>query len=103
MIEDILIWIEGENYEEYEINQHLIGIRELFQGHVVKVQSSVNFNQNKYNTLNKILAKHYILYYMKYWHNRNNYYYNMKLLEKKALTWKKEIEKQVKANESINS
>ena len=77
-------------------------MRELFQGYVVKVWSGVNFNQNKYNALNKILAKHCILYYMKCWYVKNDYYRYEKLQKKRVLTWKKEIEKQAKANKSIN-
>ena len=61
-------------------------MRELFQGYVVKVWSGVNFNQNKYNALNKILVKHCILYCMKCWYNRNDDYYDEELENKRALT-----------------
>ena len=37
MIEDILIFIEGINKEEYKTNQHMVGITNLFRGYSVKV------------------------------------------------------------------
>ena len=91
-----------ENYDKYETNQHLVGMRELFQGYVVKVWTGANFNQNKYNTLNKIVIKHCIIYYMKCWYDRNKFYYNEEFQKKRVLDWKKEIEKQVEINENIN-
>ena len=35
--EDILRYLENEDNDEYETSQHLIGMKEVFQGYVVKV------------------------------------------------------------------
>ena len=37
MLEDILNFMEDDDIDEYETNQHMVGMRELFRGHVVKV------------------------------------------------------------------
>ena len=76
MMENILIFIEGGNEEEYETNQHMVGMINLFRGFTVKVWKGVNFNQDKYRTLNKILTKHCIMYYTKCWKDRNDHFHN---------------------------
>ena len=37
MIKDILRYLENDDSEEYEINQEIIGMQNLFRGYVVKV------------------------------------------------------------------
>ena len=37
MIEDILLYLEKGDSEEYEMNLEPIGMQELFKGYVVKV------------------------------------------------------------------
>ena len=51
MIEDILICMEGGDEEEYETNQHMVGMTNLLRGYSVKVWKGVNFQQNKYREL----------------------------------------------------
>ena len=65
MIEDMIKFIEEEGNEEYETNHNIIRIKYLFRRYTVKVRKGVNFNQEKYQMLNRVLTKHYILYYMK--------------------------------------
>ena len=48
MIEDILIFIEGGDEEEYKTNKHMVGMTNLFRGYSVKVQKGINFQENKY-------------------------------------------------------
>ena len=43
MIEDILIFIEGGDEEEYKINQYMVGITNLLREYPAKVQKGVNF------------------------------------------------------------
>ena len=43
IIEDILIFMEGGDEEEYETNQHMVGITNLFREYLVKVWKGVNF------------------------------------------------------------
>ena len=62
-VEDILRYFDDDDSEEYENNQELIGILDLFRGHAVKVWSGTNFSDRKYHKLNKIdvrlCVKHY--------------------------------------------
>ena len=37
MLEDILVYLDKEDEEEYETNQHMIGMSNLFRGFIVKV------------------------------------------------------------------
>ena len=43
MIEDILIFMEGVDKEEYETNQYMVGMTNLFREYSVKVWKGVNF------------------------------------------------------------
>ena len=64
-IEDILWYHDNEEEEEYETNQHLVGMQELFRGYVVVVWKGTNFSSTKYNVLNKIVAKKCVEFYVK--------------------------------------
>ena len=46
--EDILVYLEGDDKEEYETNQHLVGMMELFRGCVANDWKEANFNAKKY-------------------------------------------------------
>ena len=52
-IKDILWYFEGEEEEEYEMNQPLIGMKDLFRGYIIKVWKGANFRSNLYADLNK--------------------------------------------------
>lgn len=57
-VEDIATYLEDDEEEdEYETNQHLIGMKELFRGHVVKMWEGTNVNCNKCKVLNKIVVR----------------------------------------------
>ena len=62
-VEDILRCLDDDDSEECETNQGIIGIRDLFRGHVVKVWSGTHFSDRKHHKLNKIslrlCVKHY--------------------------------------------
>ena len=60
LIEDILQFFEKENIEDYEMNQEIIGMQEIFHGYVVRVQIETNFGTNKYRKLNKIITRKYV-------------------------------------------
>jgi len=102
MIEDILIFMEGGSEEEYETNQHMVGMANLFRGYPVKVWTGVNFQQIKYRKLNKILTKHCIFYYMKCWADRNEHYHDEVKQKERTLQWKRNLERHVNENESTN-
>ena len=102
MIGDILILMEGGDEEECETNQHMVGMTNLLRGYLVKVWKGVNFQQNKYHGLNKILAKHCILYYMKCWKDRNEHFHDEGKQKERVLQWKRNLEKHVTKNENAN-
>ena len=43
IIEDILIFMEGGDEEEYKTNEYMVGMTNLFRGYSVKVRKGVNF------------------------------------------------------------
>ena len=47
-VEDILRYLEDNSDNEYEINQGILGMKNIFRGYVVKVWKGANFAQNKY-------------------------------------------------------
>jgi len=102
MCEDILNFLESGDHEDYETNQHMIGMAELFRGNIVKVWSGVNFNQNKYQVLNKIIIKHCVLYYEKCWRDRNEIFHNEEKQKERVIRWKKKIELEVETNQPSN-
>ena len=62
-IEDILRYLEDNKDKEYEINQGILGVRNLFCRYAVKVWIGTNFAQNKYHKLNKIAVRLSIQHY----------------------------------------
>ena len=52
-VEDILRYLENKEEEEYEINQYLVGMQELFRGYVVVVWEGTELRSKKYSILNK--------------------------------------------------
>jgi len=56
MIEDIIVYFDNGDEEEYTTSQQYIGIRELFRGYIVKDWVGSNFNCDTYNELNKIVV-----------------------------------------------
>ena len=65
IIKDILNFLENGDQDDYETNQHMVGMAELFRGDIVKVQKDIDFSQNKYHVLKRIIIKHCVLYYEK--------------------------------------
>ena len=75
-IENILWYLENEEEEEYETNQSLIGMKELFRGYVMVVWEGTDLNSKKYRVLNKIVVKKCVEFYVKCWKYRNEIYYD---------------------------
>ena len=63
LVEDILRYFDNEDGEEYETNQEILRIRELFLGCVVKVQTEVDFSSTKNRELNKVVVRSHVKYY----------------------------------------
>ena len=76
IIEDILVYLDKEDEENYTTNQHMIGMHQLFRGYMVKVWKGVNFSDDKYKVMNKILIRHCVKYYKTCWDHRNEEYHN---------------------------
>ena len=51
--------------EEYEINQHLVGMKELFRGYIIVVWEVTNLGGKKYSVLNKIIGTKWLEFYGK--------------------------------------
>jgi len=102
MTEDILNFLEEDLDDNYETNQHLVGMAELFCGHIIKAWYGVDFSQDKYCILNRIVTKHYILYYAKCWKDRNIYYHDEQKQKIRAIEWKRKLEKNIEENELVN-
>ena len=89
-VEDIAICLEDDEEEdEYETNQHLIGMKELFRGCVVKMWEGTNANCNKYKVLNKIVVRRCAECYVKCWKNRNDAYYDEDRQKERIKKWYK--------------
>ena len=56
-VEDMLTHLEDEDKDECETNQYLIGMKELFCGHVVKMWEGTNANTDACKVMNKIVVK----------------------------------------------
>ena len=76
MLEDIAIFFEGGDPEEYEMTQHYVGMSSLFRGFVVKDWKGVDFNYSKYRRLNKVLVVKAIMFYNKCQKQRNDFYHD---------------------------
>jgi hypothetical protein len=71
MGEDILCYLEEGPEDEYETNQHYIGMKDLFRGYVIKNWKETDFNSRKYRRLNKVLVRQCVWYYNECWKDRN--------------------------------
>ena len=76
--EDIVRYLEYEEDEdEYETNQWLIGMKELFRGYIVKVWFGININSDIYRALNKVVVRKCVEFYVKCWKYRNEAYHDI--------------------------
>ena len=76
-------------------------MKELFRGYVVVVQEGTDLNSRKYRTLNKIVAKKCIEFYMKCWKDRNEIYYDESKQRQRIMAWyKNEKERTYSSNEN---
>ena len=76
ILEDIAIFFEGGDPKEYEMTQHYVGMSSLFRGFVVKDWKGVDFNCLKYRRFKKVLVVKAVMFYNKYWKQRNDFYHN---------------------------
>ena len=84
-MEDILRYLEEDESEEYETNQELLGIQNVFRGYITKVWTGANFSQDKYHKLNKIAMRLCVMHYYKCWIDRNKSYHNDKIQSKRII------------------
>ena len=76
-----------QSEEDYETNQGSIGMKYLFRGFIIKVQTGVNFSQTKYVDCNHIIVKHYLLYYSYCWEDRNNKLHDRVMQRERVVNW----------------
>ena len=101
MVEDNLRFLEGENVEEYDTNQIMVGMKSLFRGYVVKVWKGANFSSKKYYCLNKILVRHCVNYYKTCWDHRNEILYDEVKQKERATEWYEKMKDQIENNEPM--
>jgi len=65
MIEDIMVYLENGDPDEYETTQHYIGMDAIFRGFIVRDWKEANFQCNKYRIVNKIVITHSVQFYRK--------------------------------------
>ena len=99
MIEDIMVFLEEGDEDEYETSQQYIGMKDLFKGFVVKDWKGSNFNCSKYEVLNKILVNHAVQYYRKCWLDRNEWYHDTDKQKERVTKWKRNLERHVEEKE----
>ena len=99
LTEDILIYLENGEEEEYTTNQQMIGMRYLFRGFIVKTWKGVNFTEKKYRNLNKIVMHHCVIYYKKCWDHRNKSYHDEAIQRQRVLKWYSKVKEQIDTKE----
>jgi len=101
MVEDILVYLDKEDEENYTTSQHMVGMDQLFRGYVVKVWKGANFSDGKYKEMNKILIRHCVKYYKTCWDHRNEEYHNETKQRRRILQWYQNIKSHVESNEPM--
>ena len=76
LTEDILQYFDNEEDEDYEMNQAIIGIKDLFREYIIKAWKGIDFSNNDYDILNKIVVRIYVEYYIEYWKYRNKIFHD---------------------------
>ena len=76
MLEGIVMLFKGGDPEEYEANEHCVGMSASCKGFVVKDQKGSNFNCTKYRHRNKVLVVKAALFCSKCQKYRNDFYYD---------------------------
>ena len=77
----------------------MIGMQNLFQEYMVKLQKGVNFNK-KYHKLNKIVFKNCILYYKKCQKNQYENYHDEQKQRERVIKQMNEVIKNAEGNET---
>ena len=76
MLEDIMVYLENGDPEEYKTTQYFVEMNAIFRGFIVKNWKGANFQCEKYRTVNKIVVNHSVQFYRKCWMHRNESYHN---------------------------
>ena len=101
MIEDILVYLDKGDEEEYITNQHLIGMKFLFRGFSIKVWKGTNFAEGKYKYVNKILVKHCVQFYKECWDHRNEIKHDPQAQRERAIKWYRNMKTHIERNEPM--
>ena len=86
-VEDILRYIENKQDEEYETNQHLVGMKELFRGYVVIDWEGTDLSNDRFRVLNQIVVRKCVEYYTKCWKHRNEAYHDVEKQRARITQW----------------
>ena len=76
LIEDIVVYFDNGEEDEYVSSQQYVGMRELFRGFIVKDWVEADFNCKQYSELNKIVIANAVKFYNQCWKHRNEEFHN---------------------------
>jgi len=60
-------------------------MKQLFQGYTIIAWHGTNFSTNKFTDYNRVILKHYMNYYIKYWHHRNKAVHNLNVQKQRII------------------
>ena len=95
MLEDVAIYFDESEEDEYQTSQQCIGIGEIFRGFIVKDWEGADFHCEKYSELNKILVANAVRFYNECWKDRNEWYFNERKQKERVVKWYHEIKREV--------
>ena len=91
ILDDINTYLFSKD-NEYNTTQHIIGMKMIFRGWVVK--NWININQQtsiSMKRINKIIVKRSVLYYSKSWKQRNEILHCPEIYRRYMIEWYKKI------------
>ena len=83
----VLWYLENEREEEYETNQHFVGMKELFRGYAVIDWERTYLQCTKHRHLNAIIVKECAEFHNKCWKYRNEIYHDANRQNDKMMKW----------------
>lgn len=85
--EDIMRYLEKDEDDEYETNQHLVGMKELYRGHVAVDWFRTNINSKKYRNANQVIVKECVAFYNECWKHSNNVLHYENKQRERLIKW----------------
>ena len=99
LIEDIVVYFEDGDEDEYESSQQHVGMKNLFRGFIVKDWEGANFNCVKYSQLNKIVIVNAVKFCNQCWKHRNEEFHNEEKQRVRMINWYNNLKRKVEQDE----